>query len=192
LTTLIALLAITGVPLIAHAQGRVGLIGINAAIAGTGEGKKAIADLQKKYQPRQQELGRLQQEIQSIQDKLSKQPSSLSEEEQRQLTRDLEDKQKVLKRSGDDAQTDFATDRDEAVRRIGQKMVRIISDYAQQNGFTLVFDGAQVPVYYAAKGVDITPEIVKRYDAANPVSDAGMSSKPATSASSPASATKPK
>ena len=73
LTTLILFLAIMAVPLAAHAQGKIGVININAAIASTAEGKKAIADLQKKYQPRQQELERLQQEIQGIQDQLSKQ-----------------------------------------------------------------------------------------------------------------------
>ena len=193
LTTVTILLAIMAVPPCAHAQSKVGLIGINAAIAGTGEGKKAIADLQKKYEPRQQELERLQKEIQSIQDQLSKQTPALSDEDQRRLTRDLEDKQRLLKRSGDDAQTDFNADRDEAIRRIGQKMVRIITDYAQQNGLTLVVDGAQIPIYYAAKGVDITPEIVKLYDAANPVSDvAAASPKPAAKPAAPAPATKPK
>ena len=135
LTTFILFLAIMAVPLAAHAQGKIGVININAAIASTAEGKKAIADLQKKYQPRQQELERLQKEIQAIQDQLSKPTPALSDEEQRRLSRDLEDKQKLLKRSTDDAQSDFNADRDEAIRRIGQKMVRIIGDYAPQNGF---------------------------------------------------------
>ena len=85
LTTFILFLAIMAVPLAAHAQGKVGVININAAIASTAEGKKAIADLQKKYQPRQQELERLQKEIQAIQDQLSKQTPALSDEEQRRL-----------------------------------------------------------------------------------------------------------
>ncbi len=192
LITLILFLAIMGVPLVAHAQGKIGVININSAIASTTEGKKAIADLQKKYQPRQQELERLQQEIQGIQDQLNKQSATLSDDEQRRLSRDLEDKQKLLKRSTDDAQSDFAADRDETIRRIGQKMVRIISDYAQQNSFALVIDAAQIPIYYAAKDIDLTAEIVKRYDAANPVSDAGESAKPAAHPASPPSATKPK
>ena len=192
LTTLILFLAVMTIPLVAHAQGKVGVINMNAAIASTAEGKKANADLQKKYQPRQQELDRLQHEIQGIQDQLSKQTPALGDEEQRRLSRDLEDKQKLLKRSTDDAQSDFTADRDETVRRIGQKMVRIIGDYAQQNGFVLVIDGAQTPIYYAAKDIDLTAEIVKRYDAANPVSDAGESPKPAAHPASPSSATKPK
>src|SRR5579872_6632095 len=91
LTIFTAFLAALIVPLGAHAQGKVGVININAAIANTAEGKKAIADLQQKYQPRQQELERLQGEIQSIQGQLSKTPAP-SDDDQRRLSRDLEDK----------------------------------------------------------------------------------------------------
>jgi hypothetical protein len=58
-------------------------------------------------------------------------------------------------------------------------MVRIIGEYAAQNGFVLIIDDAQIPIYYAAKDLDISAEMVKRYDAANPVSDAGAAPKPA-------------
>lgn len=180
--------AIMVVPLAARAQSKIGVINMSAAIAGTAEGKKAVGDLQTKYEPRQQELARLQKEIQDIQNKMNKSSPALSDEEQRHLARDLEDKQKSLKRDTDDAQSDFAADRDEAVRRLGQKMVHIVTEYAQQNGFALVIDGAQVPIYYLAKGIDITEEMMKRYDAANPVAGAATSAKPA----SPAPVVKPK
>jgi outer membrane protein len=197
LTALTALLALLGVPILSRAQspaatqGKIGVINIQEAIGTTAEGKKAFADLSKKYQPRQQELQRLQQEIQAISDQLSKGANTLSDEEQRRLTREQEDKQKLLKRSTEDAQADFTTDRDEAIRRIGQKMVRIITDYAPQNGFSLVIDSAQVPIYYAAADMDITAEIVKRYDVANPVADAGATGATATPATRPATAPKP-
>jgi outer membrane protein len=192
LTTLTVFLALMALPLAAYAQGKIGIININAAIGSTAEGKKALADLQRKYQPRQQELERLQKEMQGIQDQLSKAPPTLSDEEQRRLTRDLEDKQRLYKQKTDDAQSEYTADRDEAIQRIGKKMVRIISDYASQHGFTLVMDGAQVPVYFASKDIVLTDEIVKRYDAANPVSDAGVSAKPAAHPASSSPATKPK
>jgi outer membrane protein len=196
LTVLTTLLALLAVPLSsraqspAAAQAKIGVINIQEAIGSTAEGKKAFADLSKKFQPRQQELQRLQQEIQAINDQLTKQSATLSDDEQRRLSRDLEDKQKLLKRSTEDAQTDFSTDRDEAIRRIGQKMVRVISEFAQQNGYSLVVDDAQIPVYYASKDIDLTEDIVKRYDAANPVADAGAGV-PATPAARPASTVKP-
>lgn len=179
---LAACLAIMVFPVAAHAQGKIGVININAAIANTAEGKKAIADLQSKYQPRQQEIERLSADVQNIQTQLNKQNPPVAEEEQRRLSRDLEDKQKTLKRATDDAQADFNADRDEAVRRIGQKMVKVIQDYAPQNGIVLVIDGMQVPIYYASKDLDITEAIVKRYDAANPVAGTGASTNPAAAA----------
>ena len=178
-------------PLVLRAQtaapaagGKVGVINIQAAIASTAEGKKVINDLQKKYQPRQQELQRLQQEIQAIQDQLTKQGPALSDEEQGRLSREAEEKQTQLKRSSEDAQNDFNHDRDDAINHIGQKMVQVIRQYASQNGFTLVIDGGQIPIYYAAPELDITKDIVTKYDAANPVTDASAPvAKPAAPAS---------
>lgn len=174
------------------AQSKIGVIDMQTAIASTAEGKKVIADLSKKYQPRQQELVRLQQEIQGIQDQLTKQAATLSDEEQGRLSRDAEEKQKLYKRSAEDAQNDFNRDRDEAVNRIVKKMVQVIHDYAQQNGFTLVIDRVQVNVYFVAQGIELTEEIVKRYDAANPVADAGAPVKPATHPATPAPTPTPK
>lgn len=177
--------------------GKVGVINIQEAIGSTAEGKKAMADLQKKYQPRQQELQRLQQEIQGINDQLQKQAATLSDEEQRRLNRDLEVKQTQLKRSTEDFNADAGADRDEAVRRIGQKIVRIIQDYAKQNGYVLVLDSAQIPVYYAASDIDLTEEMVKRYDAANPIAEAvtgtpnAPAARPAAGAAKPAASPKP-
>jgi outer membrane protein len=145
----------------------------------TGEGKKSMADLQKKYQPRQQEVQKLQQDIQAITDQLQKQAATLSDDEQRRLNRELEEKQKLLKRSTEDAQADFGSDRDEMFSRIGQKMVKIIDDYARQNGYILVIGRDQVPIYYAAKEVDLTDQIIKLYDAAYP-SEAVTSGVPPT------------
>jgi outer membrane protein len=174
--------------------GKIGLVNIQEAILSTAEGKKAMADLQKKYQPRQQEVQKLQQDIQAVTDQLQKQSATLSDEEQRRLNRDLEEKQKVLKRTTEDAQADFTTDRDEMFRRIGQKLVKQIDDYARQNGFSLVIGSDQVPIYYASKEVELTDEIVRLYDAANP-SDAvtpGGTTHPVAPSTTTKPANKPK
>lgn len=151
---------------------KIGVMNMQVAIANTAEGKKAITDLQKKYLPRQQELHSMQEEIQAIQDKLTKQGSTLSQDEVTRLNRDAEEKQKLLKRTAEDAQNDFDRDRDEAVNRIGQKMAQIINDYGEQNGFALIMDDGQLPIYFASKEIEVTAEVVKRYDAAHPVAEA--------------------
>jgi len=171
---------------------KVGLVNIQEAILSTAEGKKSMADLQKKYQPRQQEIQKQNQDIQAITDQLQKQAATLSDDEQRNLNRQLEEKQKLLKRTQEDAQADFGADRDEMFRRIGQKMVKVIQDFAPKNGYSLVIGSDQVPIYYAATEVDLTDQIVKLYDAANPA-DAATSGGPAAPAprSSTPSVSKP-
>jgi len=176
----------------AGAPTKVGLVNIQEAILSTAEGKKSMADLQKKYQPRQQEIQKENQDIQAITDQLQKQAATLSDEEQRNLNRQLEEKQKLLKRTQEDAQADFGTDRDEMFRRIGQKMVKVIQDFAPKNGYSLVIGSDQVPIYFAATEVELTDQIVKLYDAAYPADAAtsGGPAAPATRSSTP-SAPKP-
>src|SRR6516162_5609255 len=133
-----ALLCLLVCPALARSQdapsapGKIALINIQEAIAATVEGKKALGDIQKKYEPRRNDLERQQQEINALQDQLQKQVTTLSDEEKLRLNRELEEKQRLFKRAQEDAQADFQNDNQEAVRRIGQKMVRVINDYAQQ------------------------------------------------------------
>lgn len=195
LLTLLALPAMAQSPAAGSAGVKVGVINIQQAIAATTEGKKAFADLQKKYQPRQEDLQKQQQEIQNIQDQLQRQQTTLSDAERIRLSRELSEKQKLFDRARADAQDNFQEDRQDVMNRIGQKMVQIITDFAKQNGYALILDAqipvfsgnqssdATIPIYYASKDVDISDEIVKRYDAAFP---SEAVSAPAPSATKPA------
>jgi len=164
------------------ASGKVGLISMQQAILATAEGKQAMADLQKKYEPRKEQLQRDQDAINALQDQLQKGVATLSDEEKNRLSRELEEKQRLFKREQEDAQSDFQADNQDIGNRIGLKMVKIIDDYAQKNGYSLVMDlsNAQASVFYVGKGADITEPIVKLYDQANPVTAAATSS-PTTS-----------
>lgn len=155
--------------------GKLAVINIQAAIASTAEGKKAFGDLEKKYDPRRQELQRQQQEIQALTDQLQRGANTLSDEEKLRLSRTLEEKQKLFKRAQEDATSDFQAESQDVGRRIYEKMSPIIAQYAQQHGYVLVIDDTQLPVHYVAKEIEITEDIVKGYDGAHP---AGQASAP--------------
>ncbi|HEV2350377.1 MAG TPA: OmpH family outer membrane protein [Terriglobia bacterium] len=196
-STIFAICLIFLLPTLSWAQGpgapaspgKIGLLNIQAAILNTAEGKKAMADLDKKYEPKRAELQKMQQDIQSLQDQIQRQQTAVSDAAQAQLNRQLDEKKKIFTRTQEDAQSDFGTDRGDVITRISQKMGKVVQDFAQQNGYSVILDlvapvfsnsgqigDAQVPIYYAGKDVEITEEIVKRYDAANPV--AGAASEP--------------
>src|SRR5574337_2013608 len=175
----------------APAGDKVAVVDIQQAIIGTAEGKQALQDLQKKYQPRETEINQRQDDVQNMQQQLQKQMTTLSADEQRRMQHDLQEKQTVLQRLEQDAQSSFQYDRDTVMRDLGQKMVKVIDQYASAHGYALVIDGSQVPVYYAAKGVDITPEIVKLYDSSNPAPASPASAGSSGSAAAPKAPSKP-
>jgi Skp family chaperone for outer membrane proteins len=189
-----AVLGLMLIPALAWAQapaptpGKVGVVSLQEAIGSTAEGKKAFEELQKKFEPRRQDLQRQQQEIAALQDQLQRGAVTLSDEERVRLNRELEDKQKIFKRATEDANADFQADNQDTYRRLANKMVALIRQYAQQNGFALITDQAQIPVYYVADNIDLTEEMIKRYDAANPVA-AAATTPPAGPTTTPAAAT---
>jgi outer membrane protein len=152
---------------------KVGILNMNVAVSETAEGKKSLQEIQAKYQTRGQQLQQEQQEIQNIQDQLQRQAATLSDDERLRLNRQLDEKQKIFKRAQEDYQSDLQEDEQDAVRRIAQKMDHIVKDFAEKNGFAVVLEGPpQMPIYYMAPQVDLTDEIVKRYDAAYPLEPA--------------------
>ncbi len=199
----LALLFFFVCPTLSRAQGtpattgKIGILNIQAAILNTAEGKKVMADLDKKYQPKRAELQKMQQDIQSLQDQIQRQQDAASDTSQQQLNRQLDEKKKIFTRTQEDAQSDFAGDRSEAVGRLSQKMGKIVQDFAEKNSYAVILDlvapvysssgqigDTQIPIYYAAQGVEVTGEIVKLYDAANPVATATTT--PDTGTSTPA------
>src|SRR5690348_6553465 len=75
--------------------GKIGVINIQQAIASTTEGKAALGELQKKYEPKRLDLQKRQDEISSLTDQLQKQSATLSDDERSRLSRELDDKQRV-------------------------------------------------------------------------------------------------
>lgn len=177
---------------------KVGIINTQLAIISTAEGKKAAEELQTQYAPKRSELEKMQKEVQDLQNQLRVQERTLSPEAAADLRRQIDAKTKEFNRQGEDTQDEFQKKEAELVNRIGQKMLRVIDRYAQDNGYAVILDvsSPQTPVLYAAMTVDITGDIVKLYDVTYkveaPAATTPPASKPAARpAQPPAEAKKP-
>lgn len=150
----------------AQAPTKVGILNTQLAIVSTAEGKKAAEELQTQYAPKRNELEKKQREIQELQDQLRKQERTLSPEAAADLRRQIESKTKELNREAEDVQDEFQKKEAELVNRIGQKMLRVVDRYAQDNSYAVILDvgSPQSPVLYASNTVDVTADIVRLYD----------------------------
>jgi len=165
---------------------KVGIIDIQTAIAYSNEGIRDLTALQKKFEPKSNEVGALNKEIEDLKKQLQAQANVGSDEARANLARSIEQKQKILQRTAEDARSDFTAQQNEIVNRIGGKMMGVLDKYAKDNGFAVVlnFDqgNPQNPILWAAAPVDITRPIV---DAYNVVSGVPAPPPPAPSAAKP-------
>lgn len=153
---------------------KVAVVSLQEAIAGTAEGKQAAQQLQTQFAPRQNELSTLRKQLQDIQQRLQTGASTLSEEEKARLSREGTELQRRGQRETQDLQDDMNDASQEAINRIGQKMIAILNKYAKQNGYGVVMDTStqNTPVIYVAQQIDITSQIIKLYDDSYPVKTA--------------------
>ena len=164
---------VLGMALSAHAQAaptKVAVIQVQTAILSTKDGQKAAGELQSKFAPKKAEIDKKQADIAAMQDQLKKLQATGSEEVKTKLMRDIDGANTKLQRDTQDAQTDLDEEQQKIMQELGGKMMSIVEKYAQSNGLAMVIDvsNPQTPVLWAAQAVDITAEIVKLYDQANP------------------------
>ena len=182
---------------------KVGIIDIQQAIIATNEGARDFDTLQKKFEPKRNELNGLNSDVENLKKQLNTQGDKMNAEARDALVKQIETKQKTLQRTGEDAKNDYEQQQNEIAQRILQKMAPVIDKYAKSNGYGLLFDSSnpwpQGPLLWATAGVDLTKAIVDAYNAqsgiAAPPRPAGApgatTGKPMGAATSPTTGAKP-
>jgi outer membrane protein len=163
---------VLGVAALAHAQTptKVAIIHVQNTILQTKDGQKAATELQGRFAPKKAALDKKQADLATLQDQLRKGSATMSEDAKAKLMRDIDANNKSLQRDTEDAQADLDAEQGKIMQELGGKVMAVLEKFATANGFALVLDvsNPQTPVLWAASAIDITGDIVKLYDQANP------------------------
>ncbi|MGA8729856.1 MAG: OmpH family outer membrane protein [Terracidiphilus sp.] len=164
---------------------KIAVIAFQVAVAQTNEGQRNFADLQKKYDPKRQQLKTLSDEIDSLTKQLQTQGDKLSETERASRAKTIDDKKKQLQRDAEDAQNDMQGEMQEVYNALASKVYDVLNDYSKQHGYTIVLDIAQqqTPVLYASESTNITKAIIDAYNLKS-----GVPAPPAAAPEAPAPA----
>jgi Skp family chaperone for outer membrane proteins len=178
---------------------KVGTINIEQAIFASNEGRRDFEALSKKFEPKQNELKGLNDEIDGLKKQLSAQQDKLNEDARDKLVKQIETKQKSFDRATQDAQEDFQAQQGEIGNKILTKMAPLLQKYAVDNGYGLLIDTSQPwprgPAIPIGSGLDITVPIVEAYNAQSGVAAPAAGSaatKPVPKATAPAKPAAPK
>jgi outer membrane protein len=146
---------------------KVAVIAFQAAVAQTNEFQRDLADLQKKYDPKRQQLKVLSDEIDKLTKELQDQGAQLSDAERANRARTIDEKKKQLDRDTQDAQSDFQGDMQQMINGVAAKVGAVMTDYAEKHGYTLVLDASDeqnATVLYAVDSTNITKAIIDAYN----------------------------
>jgi outer membrane protein len=143
-------------------------INIEQAIFATNEGQRDMGALQKKFEPKTNDLKAKSDEIEALKKQMA--ATGATEARKAEIGREVELKQKAFDRARQDAQEDFQSQQSEIGQRIFQKMGPVIMKYAQENALGMIIDTSTPwpngPVLWAnPASIDITKNIVDAYNA---------------------------
>ena len=150
----------------ATAQSRVAVIDVQRVVAESDPGKEAIQKLKAISDAKVQEGQALQQEMATLQDQFNKQRFTVSEQRLAEMTKELEDKNIAIRRFEDDAKRELEEARRRELGGLEGRILPIINQIGVEEGITVIFNKFQSGLVYADEAVDITDDVILRFNTA--------------------------
>jgi len=161
---MLVMLVVVAAAVPAAAQIKLAVIDVQRVVTESDPGKEALQDL-KVLQDKKIEEGRaVQQQVDELRDRFNKQRFTLAEDKLEELTKQIEDGGIALKRFQDDAQRDQEDARRKALHGLEQQIMPIINLVGKEQGISLIFNKFQSGVVYAEESIDITDDVIRRFN----------------------------
>lgn len=162
LATLFALL----LPLAASAQEvKIGFVDREKALFSTEQGKKARAELQSKVTAAQAQLKPMEDELQKLQQDIEAKKFVLSQEALRDMQARALELQNRYESKGKELQNQLKIDQARLVAPLEDRLKTTIEAIGKEQGYSIILE-RQVPqlIYYAREAHDITDAVVTRFN----------------------------
>ncbi|HMA54586.1 MAG TPA: OmpH family outer membrane protein [Acidobacteriota bacterium] len=160
---ILSLLVVAGA---AYAQQvtKVAIINSQKAFETSAEGKKALAQLQDLDSKIKTNLQKMDDAIRLLENRLNTGRLTMTNEALMALQADIDKKTTERKRYEEDQTRDAQTLSTNLIQKIRAEMVAVIEALAKERGLELVLDAQASGVVTASPTIDVTDEVVRRYD----------------------------
>jgi outer membrane protein len=146
------------------AQGlKIGVVDVQQVLNQSQRGSALKQKLDQELAGRQKELDVRQQEIVKLQAEFEKQAPVLSEQAKREKGESLQRRVRDIRRMAEDANRDFEKRLRETEMETTREIFVVIQEYGKDQGYSMIFE--RNSIVYGSTAVDLTAEIVKRFDA---------------------------
>ena len=138
----------------------------------SGEGKSATAKVQALNQKKVQELNEKNKQLQADQQKLQSGGTVMSDQARAELEKRIERTQVDIQRATQDAQQEVQELQQELQNEFQRKLMPIVQQVSQEKGIHILFSAADSGIVWADTGLDITNDVIKKFDTSAPATTA--------------------
>ena len=157
-------LLLVGLALPAAAQTQIAVIDVQRVVAESDPGKESLQQLRTLQEQKITEGRNLQQELDALREQFNKQRFTLSEEKLAEMSGQVESRTIALQRFEDDATRELDEARRTALGRLEERIMPVIDEVGKERGLTLIFNKYQSGLVYADEAVDITDDVIRRFN----------------------------
>lgn len=144
---------------------KIGVVNSQDVLENSSEGKRVMAQLQDVDKKNQADVSGKDEEIRQLQTKLNTQRLTLTQEALINLSSDLEKKQTDRKRFAEDSYREMQELTQRLFQKIQSELLPIIEQIGKEKDLDIIFDLRNSGAVYYSPSVDITADIIQRYDA---------------------------
>jgi outer membrane protein len=141
-------------------------VDIQAIASNSAEGKAATAKLDELKKKKNADLLAKNTALKGMQDKLNAGGSVLNDQTRAQLEKDIEKAQRDLQFAQQDAQTELTDMTNQLQADFQEKLNPVLESVRAEKGLLMIFSIRDSGVVAAEAGLDLSNEVVKRFDAA--------------------------
>ena len=185
--TLIALAV--GLAPAARAETKIGIVDYQRAGMECDEGKAITAALKKEMEEKQKQLDAKQTEFQTLRADFDKQQALLNDQTKQAKVVELDKRAGELQQMYVQLQQELAAREQEASRGMSDRLNATVKEIADSEGIQVVVNKAAV--VYSPPSLDITNEVIRKYNAKYPKKADADQAKPASAATPASAAPKP-
>lgn len=148
---------------------KLGVVDMQSAILQTEEGKAAKAKIEKEAEDKRKDLLSQQNELKKLDEELQAQSAVLSEEAKSTKQKDFQAKYQNFRTAQMNFEQEVRGKEMQETQKIIQNLSKVVDEIAKKRKFDLVFERNAGALLYASKIEDITPEVVATYNSRHKV-----------------------
>lgn len=162
----LGLLALAGGFSAVYAQSKIGIINSQEVLEKSAEGKRVIARIQERDKQYQANIAKLDEEIRTLQTSLNTQRLTMTDEAAMAKQADLEKKTTDRKRLAEDAYAGMQELTNRLFKKVQDELIPLVEQLGKERGYEIIFDLQKSGAAWFNPAIDLTPELIKRYDVA--------------------------